>query len=157
MKPSPLTLEGYYLRELSVEMNPKFEKGQNLAAWLGFHYHPDESYEPDLITYEANGAIAIKKDDPLRRIYELKITSDRSPRKKFPYFFEIAVEGYFRIAEDYPAEKVELLFHANAPALLYAAAREILAVVTGRGPFPAVILPSVSFLDDAEAIIKQGS
>ena len=152
MKPSPLHLEGYFLKDLAVEINPKFNKKADVSAWIGFHYQLDSSFQPDPVTFGTAGSIAVKKDDPLSRYYELTLTSDKSPRKKFPYYFRITVAGYFKICKGYPEERAELLFHANAPAMLYAAAREILATVTGRGPFPAIILPAVSFLDDAEKL-----
>jgi len=36
---------------------------------------------------------------------------------------------------------------ANAPAMLFGAAREIIRAATGRGPFPPVIIPSTHFLE----------
>jgi len=38
--------------------------------------------------------------------------------------------------------------HANGPAMLFGAAREIIRAATGRGPWPAVIIPSTNFLAD---------
>jgi preprotein translocase subunit SecB len=155
MKPSPLHLEGYFVKELAVEVNPSFEKRQAITAWMGYHYQPDDLFEPDVVTFDASGFYASKKDDPLRRVCALTIVSDRKPRKKVPYFFRITLEGYFQICPSYPTERIEILFHANAPGLLYGAAREILASITGRGPFPAIVLPSISFLDDAEKIAAE--
>jgi hypothetical protein len=36
--------------------------------------------------------------------------------------------------------------HANGPSMLFGAAREIIRAATGRGPWPAVIIPSTNFL-----------
>ena len=38
--------------------------------------------------------------------------------------------------------------HANGPAMLFGAAREIIRAATGRGPWSAVIIPSTNFLAD---------
>jgi preprotein translocase subunit SecB len=38
--------------------------------------------------------------------------------------------------------------HANGPAMLFGAAREIIRAATGRGPWSAVIIPATNFLTD---------
>jgi preprotein translocase subunit SecB len=52
--------------------------------------------------------------------------------------------------ESHEPEKTEQLVTVNGPALLYSAARELLALISGRGPFPDanmhVLLPSITFL-----------
>ncbi len=54
--------------------------------------------------------------------------------------------AFFEVIPEWPPEQVDRLFSANAPALLYSAAREALATVTGRGPYPEIFLPSVTFV-----------
>jgi preprotein translocase subunit SecB len=54
--------------------------------------------------------------------------------------------GFMHVLETYPSDKIDLLVAVNGPALLYSSAREIIASITGRGPFPAIVLPSVNFL-----------
>jgi len=48
-------------------------------------------------------------------------------------------------------EKTDQLVNVNGPALLYSAARELLALVSGRGPYTDgnfnVLLPSITFLN----------
>jgi hypothetical protein len=39
------------------------------------------------------------------------------------------------------------MVRTNAPALLYSAAREALMYLTGRGRSPAILLPSITFLE----------
>lgn len=42
--------------------------------------------------------------------------------------------------------KLQRAMHANGPAMLFGAAREIIRAATGRGPWSAVIIPSTNFL-----------
>jgi preprotein translocase subunit SecB len=42
------------------------------------------------------------------------------------------------------------LVETNGPAMLYGALREMIYTLTSRGPWPAVTLKSVTFLNSAE-------
>jgi preprotein translocase subunit SecB len=153
MQPSPLLLEGYYLKEVAVELNPKFEKRSDVSALAGFHYQTDASFAPEPINFAYSGAAWANKDESSRRAVEITIESVKSKKNEYPYSFRITLVGYFEIHKEYPSEKAELMFHANAPAILFGAAREMLASITARGIYPAVILPSVTFLDNAQKIV----
>jgi preprotein translocase subunit SecB len=153
MKASPLDLEGYFVRELFVELNPKFEKSVDSSAWRGYHYQPEgNAFKPDLTPFSVSVKVGYKKDEATRWSFSLTVESQKNTKKIFPYSFRISLDGYFSIDDDYPAESGMMLLHANAPGLLYGAAREILATVTGRGLYPAVVLPTVTFIDNAEKI-----
>jgi preprotein translocase subunit SecB len=67
--------------------------------------------------------------------------------KRFPCTFRISLVGLFEVIPEWPAKSVDVLIQSNAPALLYSAARESLALVTGRSPFGGIILPSVTFVE----------
>jgi preprotein translocase subunit SecB len=155
MKPSLLHIEGYHLKELNIELNESFAKKSVFGAWSGYHYHPDETYKVDPVNFTVGAEMAKKSNDPFALRYVLKIVST-GRKDKVPYSFKVSLVGYFHI-DKAVGEKDErganVLLYANAPALLYAAARELLATATARGPYPAVILPSVSFLDDAERTV----
>ena len=56
------------------------------------------------------------------------------------------IAGYFRLNTNQPVDDWEGAIHAlrtTGASMLYAAARELIASVTGRGPFPAAVLPTV--------------
>jgi preprotein translocase subunit SecB len=157
MKSSILHIEGYHLKELSIELNEGFAKKAVFGAWSGYHYHPDETYKVDPVNFKVGSEIAKKNDDPFSLRYVLHIRSTGN-KNKVPYSFRLALVGYFHVDKSV-AEKDEkranMMLYANASALLYAAARELLATATARGPYPAVILPSVSFMDDAEKLAEE--
>jgi preprotein translocase subunit SecB len=151
-------IEGYYVKELSVGVTPKYEDKAEFLAWTGFHFQPHKTYRPEPVTFDVTGDIAQHPDDPNRWRYEIQIESHKSTKKNFPYSFSITMVGLFRLpkAKDITEEKtVNLLLYANAPAVLYSAAREVLATVTGRGPYPAIMLPSVTFIDNIEKMAAE--
>jgi preprotein translocase subunit SecB len=94
---------------------------------------------------------ACHKDDPRRWMVSLTIRQNEDQDKK-PTHYKIDVEilGFFRVAEEVPADKVTPLVRANAPAVLYGSVREIVALLTAQGPHTAVRLPSVTFVDEAQ-------
>jgi preprotein translocase subunit SecB len=150
MKRSFLAIEGYYVKELSFGVTPKCEERAEYMSWSGFHFQPEPTYEPDPVTFDVYGSVSQNKDEPNRWYNEIQIKSHTDEKKNFPYSFDITIVGYFRLDGQHTQEHVNVFLYAHAPAILYAAAREVLATVTGRGPYPAIVLPSVSFIDDVE-------
>lgn len=61
---------------------------------------------------------------------------------------EVTYVGIFTVDPDYPAEKMPRLVAVNAPSILYSAIRELVALLTGRGPLRTVQLPAVSFIEN---------
>jgi preprotein translocase subunit SecB len=151
MRDSVLHLEGYYVRELSVTLNEGFADKRPFGNWSGYHYWSDKSPKIEPSQFRVRSEVGQRLDDPSRWRYELTIRS--SGRKDAtPYTFSISLVGYFHVhaegVEDNASE--EMIILVNAPSVLFSAAREALASATARGPYPAVVLPLVSFLDDAE-------
>jgi len=64
-----------------------------------------------------------------------------------PYKGCVEFVGLFTVAGDYPVEKMSKLVAVTCPTMLYSAVREMVALITGRGPHRPVTLPSVSFQD----------
>jgi preprotein translocase subunit SecB len=65
----------------------------------------------------------------------------------FPYSFKLVYVGFFRVVKDFPADRIEQMVRVNGPALLYSAAREALVYLSGRGRRPAIMLPSITFIE----------
>ena len=68
------------------------------------------------------------------------------PKVNAPYFFVFEIVGFFDVAPTYPMERVEMLVKVNGPSVLYGITREVVRDLTSRGPYPAIFLPSVSFM-----------
>jgi preprotein translocase subunit SecB len=135
MIPSPLHLEWYFIKDVHVAWQSEFDASEETAikvSDLSVEVVPNQSVE-----------------QPLKWAFEVSIALEDNTGKRFPYIFQIALVGYFEIAPAY-AEKnpsgAELLAVVNGPAVLYSAAREHITTLTSRGPYPELILPTVTFL-----------
>jgi preprotein translocase subunit SecB len=132
---SPLRLEWYFIKELRVAWQSEYDESKASpmsVSDLSVEVTPSQSEE-----------------EPLKWAFEVSIALEDNTGKRFPYIFQIVLVGFFEIANAY-AEKnpngAELLAIVNGPAVLYSAAREHITTLTSRGPYPEVVLPTVTFL-----------
>jgi preprotein translocase subunit SecB len=133
MHTSPLSLEVYYLKELHFAVNDKPKETPSMAGF--------DEFDLDVSVDTSHQA-----DNPLKWRCELTVESKNDPQLNLPYSFIITYVGFFQVSEAFPSEHVELLARTNGPALLYSAAREMMISLTGRGVFPTLLLPSITFL-----------
>ncbi len=128
MKNSPLQLERYYLTEAHFESNdalPLTEMPElNLESVVG---------------------IARNHDDDRRFKVQLKVNIAPVSPDVVHQKGSVTFTGFFAVDPAYPLEKVQMLVDANAPAVLYGAAREMFCNLTARGPWATVTLPTKSF------------
>ncbi len=139
MKLSAIYLERYFFEELRFKLDADFdgadEAGQRILA---------TPLPLDVIRAEVE--LAVSSDSARQRIYRLLLFTDAAPGQ-LPYAFRACVIGHFAIGAECPDDAVEQATNANAPALLYGVAREAVAALTGRSPWPPACLPAVHFLD----------
>lgn len=136
MQRSPLILDYYFVKKIRFELKAGFD--ENLDRDLQTIKSP--KLNVDVISGQ-------NSEDPLAWRFELNIGVDeKSSEKDFPYTFDVTIVGFFRVEKTYPSDIAEMLAQVNAPSILYSAAREFLASVTGRSPYSAIILPSISFM-----------
>lgn len=141
---SPLQLNRYFVKELSYAVKESFEG----------RYDPTASFPyPQL-----SARVKSTRDESDARAwkFELTVESNDAKSEEFPYSLRIVLVGDFTVAENYPAERADLLARVNGPSLLYSAAREALVTVTSRSGFPAIVLASVLFLPPGEDTAKTG-
>lgn len=134
MRASPLLLEQYIITELHVSAQSDFKL---TAEDAGKILPQDLQVEVVEGRHEENSRL---------RSCQLTVELEDSTGDKFPYTFLISLVGFFEIIKEWPESQVDILFSANAPALLYSAARESLAMITARGPYAEALLPSVTFI-----------
>ena len=96
---------------------------------------------------EVNADTQMRNGDPLSWRSEITVKSKDEKEGAYPYTFSVVYVGFFRVVKEFPSELAEQLARTNGPALLYSAAREALMYLTGRGRFPAILLPSITFLE----------
>lgn len=133
MKESPLQFEHYYIESQRFALVEDYEP--NAAEPLVW---PVDGFECDV----QRADLEVSR----HAAYRLSLKSI-AVEPVFPYEWEIALVGHFRLSDEIPEAEIERIMDANAPAVLYGAAREALAAALGRGPFRAPMLPSVHFLN----------
>jgi len=135
MKASHLQLNSSFIEELRFTTLEDYELDPD---------NPDPTLAPSDLQVEVQGAT--NTEDELHRFYKLKISLSKN--SKIPYTFQITMVGFFRINPDLATDQRDLVADVNAQAILYSAARESLVMITGRGLYPAISLPSVTFIDN---------
>jgi len=127
MNPSPLQLERHFFTKVLIEASSNGKLGT-----------------ANQVSCEVEIGQALEEAKRFQVILRLKLSS--TPDGEACYTGEIHVVGLFQVLEGWPAEKALSLVESNGPALLYGAARELLCNLTSRGPWPQVVLGSVSFI-----------
>ena len=65
-----------------------------------------------------------------------------------PYEFQLRALGFFSVVQPGPQEEeTARMVGINGASILYSAARELLLLLTGRGPWGLMSIPTVSFMD----------
>jgi preprotein translocase subunit SecB len=141
---SALQLEGYYVTELTFKVRP-LPAAPNFRLQGGIGVQHDGIYEAEPLTINVQAGAVQHPTEPHRWQNILTVASHTPEDRKYPYDFQITLIGYFIVADVVPAEQREAFVKINAASILYSAARELLATVTGRGPLPAAVLPTVVF------------
>jgi preprotein translocase subunit SecB len=124
----PLAIKEYYITNLSIRANtlPK-QKIQGEGE------------------IQAKAFSARNKDnDKLWRV-ALNVSCAPAEGKFYPYFIEVEAVGFFEVEDDITSDKAEIIVSNWGPTLLYGAIRELVMLITSRGPNPRVVLPSFSF------------
>lgn len=145
-----LQLEGYYINELHCSAQ-QVEEGKPplLALTPGLHVQSPKpmSARPYPVLFQIHGGK--NERNPSRFLVELRVSSDDKAENRGPYRFDVLIVGYFRVHTKPSSDAVPFLLR-NAAMILYSSVRELLASVTGRGPFPAIVLPTMTFEPDRE-------
>lgn len=147
MQPSPLQLEGYFLKKLSFTVDdgllPQVETSKDVEIGVEV---PVE-YPPISLAVEPEIRIVDAGEKLWRCDLTVKCGDPRKVKKsELPYSLEVGFVGLIRIAGSIPEDHAEQLVRVNGPALLYSAAREVVLTLTSRSPGPPFLLPSVTFL-----------
>lgn len=140
--PAPVQIDGYYVKELHCSVRNDVEDSSRLAMRTGLHIQiPDVMRATPIIKIDMLAGTHAKKLSEFR----IQLRMQSAEEDDSPYMFDMTLVGYFSVNIKPVKKGMTILFYRNAVMLLYSAAREILASVTGRGPFPAFVLPTLAF------------
>jgi preprotein translocase subunit SecB len=137
MQLSSLILKGYIITNLSIKAQVPESMEQAARAIT--------SSMANLTT-----RVGLAKNEQNQRNWKvsLQVISEPSDPSEFcPYRIDIELLGIFEVAASVEESKIQELVSVNAPSLLFAAARELVLLITGRGPLPPVTLPCGVFTD----------
>lgn len=128
---SPLTLHSYIIEEFQFKLNKDYEAKEK-EGLEGF----------DIFFLPENN-----RNNKLKRRVTLSVV--QTAQKNNFYEFKLRLVGIFEMQREYAKnqkpEEVDLIMNVNCPAMLYAAAREIILQFTSRSPGGSVFLPSINF------------
>lgn len=135
MKPAPLQLTDYFITKLNLEANPDYDLEGKVTADL------------DTIDVTHNIEHFESVDNGGSKWRVIMVIKQIIPKgRNIPYKFELELQGEIFAFPIFKEDRLATVVNANAPAMLFGAAREIIRAATGRGPFPAVVIPSTNFL-----------
>lgn len=133
---SPLRLDRYFLKKLYFGLYEGFDR---------VRVSEDDQLKTPNLRIDVVSAIQ-NPENSLQWRFELDLELLEPEAGEFPYKVETTVIGYFTISEQVSPERAERLARINGPALLYSSAREIVAAITGRSPYSALLIPAVTFI-----------
>ncbi len=134
MQPSPIIFESYYVQAFTFEVQE------------GFDAESDVALQPEDLGFQMASDDRGPEGSPREAAFYVQLQLAQGAR--FAYEFSLVMVGFFRVHESVEDdETVMRMLDANAPALLYGAAREFLNATLGRGPHRPPFLPSVNFLN----------
>jgi preprotein translocase subunit SecB len=145
VKLAALQLDGYYVRALSISVRPGLDDATRFVLSAGLNIQPAQAMEasppfPDMLTNMSKHTSAPHK---YRLIFQVK--SPEKEDEKVPYVYNLELVGFLTVLRKKLTGEEEEFVLQNATMILYSTAREILAAATSRGPFPALLLPTVNF------------
>jgi preprotein translocase subunit SecB len=139
MQLSPLILKQYFVTNLAVKAAiPDVASQDDLAKLMA-------GTQSNITTQVENA-----RNEDNHRLWKVAIRLMVRPSEGStfcPYVIDVEVLGFFEVHEGVDESAVEDLVTCNAPAILVGAARELILIVTSRGPMPPFTLPSVTFID----------
>lgn len=123
---APLRLDIYFFDSLSIKVNPK--------GRLNYHLTEEQ------LVIDAE--YSLNMEDPTKHKVILTV-KNRPEDPSATYLFSATVIGIFTVSD--PADQNSLPHVVvTGSSMLFGGIREMLLNLTGRGPFPTLILPTVS-------------
>jgi len=129
----PLQLDEYYFTRVNIEANLDFELD-------------DKDDDSLILDSQCDLEVFQNKEEKRRWQIRLNFKPKNTDTKSYPYKIDIQVIGFFNVSENVEEEKAPYLVRANGTAILYSALREFILLITGRGPWPSVTIPTTNFL-----------
>jgi preprotein translocase subunit SecB len=145
MQQSLLQLESSAITRVRIEANKNFPQNQVKKKFTDF----SESGFESVVEYGP------APHNPRLYFVKLEIQLLGTEASQPPYLIDLEIVGTFSLPNaELPVN--ETLVEYNGPAVLYGSIRELVMQVTSRGPFPPIVLPTVSFVNPETKVEPDG-
>jgi len=141
MKIAPLQLERYFVSELHFTVNHAFDPGREPVV-KSEHFCAESVPVKD-------------KENPTKWQIALRLKHQPDAATNSPYAFTVEIVGFFEVTKSFPDDHKDRLARTNGLTILYGIAREVVRSVTSSGPYPGILIPSVSFFEPINKTQKQ--
>jgi len=134
---TPLLLEEYFFPVVQVVANSST---------------PEEEIE---LNFDINVTLRENESEG-KKLYQVAVdihSTEEIEESKQPYTIHLVAIGIFSVVPEFP--DIPKLLHITGSSMLYSAAREFLITITSRGPWDAISLPTFSFFNQYNTIIKK--
>lgn len=135
MQKPPLQLKDHIFPKIIVVANNNEKIPEEIKKGKQFGYN-----------YHFNVRCLRASNKSLEYQVELNIKTKSEDDKIQGYDVDITIAGLFDIEKEVKAKERDDVVSVLGPTLLFGAAREFLYNLTKRGPYPAIYLPTVSFM-----------
>lgn len=140
MELSPLQLIRYWVDDIEVHANRAFDpeqESENFLDEIKVGAAIDAIEPPDSINVEETGPF-----------WMVSLTVDVGDKENVtdPYTIQLNLSGIIQSSPHLEARAARRAVNVNGPSMLFGIARELVRAATARGPYPSVLLPSLSFL-----------
>jgi preprotein translocase subunit SecB len=135
MKEAAVGLLDYFATDLALTTNRTFKR----EAQVEFK---ESEYVVEVSVAPSEGA----EQKDRRWQVTLEVRHQPGPETNFPYSYRVVLVGQFTVAT-WAATEEERTVRIHGASVLYGMAREIVRVLTGRGPYRPVLIPTVSFYE----------
>ena len=127
---APLELKRYFFPLIHVAADPQYEPGRG----------------EDKVNFDVKTSVTREENNDIYQVAVEIIAEPEDEDHRIPYSIHLIGVGLFAVSENW--DDPEKLLKINGASMIYSAAREFLITVTSRGPWPPVILPTISFKSD---------
>ena len=134
MLASLLQLDSSAITRIRLDANKSYSKDLAAQRFDGFG-------EAGL---ESSVEVGNDANDSTRHFVKLGIRMLGTETVQPPYTLDVEIIGIFHCGSSETANR-DLFIQVNGPAVLYGSIRELVMQLTSRGPFPPLVLPTVSF------------
>jgi preprotein translocase subunit SecB len=129
---SNLQIKHYFLTALNYSVNPDFDPEK-----------PVHFEFSDVVT--KHGKQPLNKETRKEWQVELKVDFLPPQNRNVPYSFSTSIIGLFSVGPNISEGMIENFVDINGTSVLYSTLREIIYTLTAKGPFRALLLPTLCF------------